>query len=131
MSSSSYDLHIHDSCLLQNELRNIRNVIQVITANLSALTARFSDVRDPPAMFITEQRELSSKLQELRQKELQLSQQLNETRKSEKSVAKFIRAHLPNKQRTSIPLKPGKRSPPPWRIQRGPEGTRPPPKFGI
>ncbi|KAK7590252.1 hypothetical protein V9T40_001865 [Parthenolecanium corni] len=103
----SYDIHIHDSCFIQNELLNIRNVIQVTKNNLSALKAKFSDLRDPPSLFISEQQELSYKLQELRQKELQLSQQLSETKKTEKSAAKFVRAHLPNKQRTSIQVKPG------------------------
>lgn len=106
----SYDIHIHDSCFIQNELLNIRNVIQVTKNNLSALKAKFSDLRDPPSLFISEQQELSYKLQELRQKELQLSQQLSETKKTEKSAAKFVRAHLPNKQRTSIQVKPGKMS---------------------
>lgn len=104
----SYDMHIHDPLLLQNELLNIRNVIQVITNNLSSLKAKFSELPNPPLLFISEQEELSSKLQELKQKELLLSQQLNETRKPEKTVSKFIRAHLPNKQRTSIQIKPGK-----------------------
>lgn len=104
----SYDIHIHDQCLIQNELLNIRNVIQVTRNNLSSLEAKFSELQDPPLLFISEQEELSSKLQELKQKELQLSQQLNETRKPEKPVSKFIRAHLPNKQRTSIQIKPGK-----------------------
>ncbi|KAK7580668.1 hypothetical protein V9T40_001297 [Parthenolecanium corni] len=103
----SYDIHIHDPCLIQNELLNIRNVIQVTRNNLSSLEAKFSDLRDPPLLFISEQEELSSKLQELKQKELLLSQQLNETRKPEKTASKFIRAHLPNKQRTSIQIKPG------------------------
>lgn len=103
----SYDIHIHDPCLIQNELLNIRNVIQVTSNNLSSLEAKVSDLPDPPLLFINEQVELSSKLQELKQKELQLSQQLNESRKIEKTAAKFMRAHLPNKQRTSIPIKPG------------------------
>lgn len=119
-TTMSYDIHIHDSCL-QNELLNIRNVIQVTKNNLSTLRAKFSELRDPPLLFVSEQQELSYKLQELRQKELQISkelqlsqqlqlgQQLNEARKAEKSAAaKIIRAHLPNKQRTSVPVKPGK-----------------------
>lgn len=98
---------IQESYFIYNELLNIRNVIKLTMDNLSALNASFSDLQDPPAMYIAEHEELSSKLQELKLKEIQLNQQLKESRKNEKSCAKFIRAHLPNKQRTSVPIKTG------------------------
>ncbi len=101
----SYD--IQDACLLQKELLNIRNVIQLTKDNLSVLKEKFKDEKDLPSMYISEHQELTSKLQKLTSMEVQLNQQLNETRRLEKSCAKFVRAYLPNKQRTSVQIKTG------------------------
>lgn len=115
---------VQDAYFIQNELLNIRNVIQLTKDNLSALEAKFSELEHPPSLYFSEQQELMSKLQELESKEVELMQQLKESRRpstkitdcndqvfvnprSEKSCSKFVRAHLPNKQRTSVQIKTG------------------------
>lgn len=107
---------------IRDELKNIRSVIQVTKESLSQLNAKFPDLKDPPSMYISEHQELSCKLQELEQKELQLRQQLGDSWRSRKKITDcndqvfvntsknektIIRAHLPNKQRTSVPVKSG------------------------
>lgn len=117
---------ITDAYFIQNELLNIRNVIQLTKDNISALNAKFSELQHPPVMYFTEHEELSSKLQELEIKACELVEQLKISRrpsakitdpandqvfvnngKGEKSHSKFVRAYLPNQQRTSVQVKPG------------------------
>lgn len=91
-----------DTYKIQNELVNIKNMIQLTQDNLTALMNRFSGLQDPPPMYIIERQDLSNKLEELKQREIQLTQLLTETKENEKSNIKIIRAHLPNQQVTRV-----------------------------
>lgn len=72
---------ITDAYFIQNELLNIRNVIQLTKDNISALNAKFSELQHPPVMYFTEHEELSSKLQELEIKACELVEQLKISRR--------------------------------------------------
>lgn len=116
MSTDSEDMDI------QQELRNIENVISLTRANIDALNAKFADFQHPPAMYLKEYEDLTSKLHELEAEEQRLLE-LNNGRESPESseqsqyefyrpahtdlVAKpkFLRAHLPNQQRTSVQVR--------------------------
>lgn len=114
MSTDSEDMDI------QQELRNIENVISLTRANIDALNAKFADFQHPPAMYLKEYEDLTSKLHELEAEEQRLLE-LNNGRESPESSepsqyevykpaqhakpAKFLRAHLPNQQRTSVQVR--------------------------
>lgn len=116
MSTDSDDMDI------RQELRNIENVISLTRANIDALNAKFADFQHPPAMYLKEYEDLTSKLHELEAEERRLLE-LNNGRESPESseqsqyevykpihtdfVAKpkFLRAHLPNQQRTSVQVR--------------------------
>lgn len=119
MSTDSEDMDI------QTELRNIENVISLTRANIDALNAKFADFQHPPAMYLKEYEDLTSKLHELEAEERRLMEQLSNGRESpelsEQSNSqyefcrpqqydtltrpKFLRAHLPNQQRTSVQVR--------------------------
>ncbi|CAB0040544.1 unnamed protein product [Trichogramma brassicae] len=56
-------------CPIRYELRNIQSVIHVTRQNIDALNSRFATFQDPPAIYLTEYQELTSKLHELEAKE--------------------------------------------------------------
>ncbi|XP_050305531.1 raf homolog serine/threonine-protein kinase Raf [Anthonomus grandis grandis] len=146
MSSESEDEHelILD---LQEEIKNIENVISLTRANIDALNAKFADFQHPPAMYLKEYEELTSKLHELEESKRKLSEQINtggtcgkdsysgsssslsllsqsqsnhstlERDKQHKrqlppplipyQTPRFLRAFLPNHQRTSVSVREG------------------------
>lgn len=107
---------------LQYELRNIQNVIHFTRQNIDALNARFADCQHPPSMYLSEYQELTSKLHEFEVEEHKLMEQISNGRDSpEEGVSihseeadirqakckVFLRAHLPNQQRTSVQVREG------------------------
>uniref|UniRef100_A0AAU7B9D9 non-specific serine/threonine protein kinase n=1 Tax=Pyrrhocoris apterus TaxID=37000 RepID=A0AAU7B9D9_PYRAP len=123
--SSEYD----EIEILEDELKNIQNVIHLTRENIDALNAKFAGMQHPPPMYLTEYKELTGKLHELEVKEQQLNEEINlrlvpqdssdsdpcsyqsldrEHRPSFQSQLKrVVRAHLPNQQRTSVQVTPG------------------------
>ncbi|CAH1997403.1 unnamed protein product [Acanthoscelides obtectus] len=121
MSTDSDELDI------QQELRNIENVISLTRTNIDALNAKFADFQQPPAMYLKEYEDLTSKLHELEIKRRMLIEQLSSGRESPEDLSdqcystqepnrpqydtltrpKFVRAHLPNQQRTSVQVREG------------------------
>lgn len=132
MSSSTDD---SDELLdpLSEELRNIQSVIHVTRENIDALNAKFANLQEPPPMYITEYQELTSKLHELEAQEQELIEKIQaqtEDGEGQESCEQpheehvdtesncgtiirqpklFLRAHLPNQQRTSVQKTPGVR----------------------
>ncbi|CAG9823320.1 unnamed protein product [Phaedon cochleariae] len=121
MSTDSDDMDI------QQKLQNIENVISLTRANIDALNAKFADYQHPPAMYLKEYDDLTSKLHELEAEEMRLMEQLSNGRESPEDLSeqyypvlfeakpqydtltrpKFLRAHLPNQQRTSVQVREG------------------------
>ncbi|KAF5276825.1 hypothetical protein FQA39_LY06377 [Lamprigera yunnana] len=117
MSTDSDDLDI------QQELRNIENVISLTRANIDALNAKFADFQHPPAMYLKEYDDLTSKLHELEAEKRRLLEQLRNGQESPELIhyetftlpqydtltrpKSFLRAHLPNQQRTSVQVRQG------------------------
>lgn len=120
MSTDSEDLDY------QQELRNLENVMSLTKANIDALNARFAGYQHPPALYLKEYDELTSKLHELEAEEQRLLELING--KDEEDISesypskyemckpqqydtlprpKFVRAHLPNLQRTSVQVREG------------------------
>ncbi|KAF5307595.1 hypothetical protein FQR65_LT18375 [Abscondita terminalis] len=97
MSTDSDDLDI------QQELRNIENVISLTRANIDALNAKFADFQHPPAMRLLEQLRNGQESPELSHYETYTLPQYD-TLKRPKT---FLRAHLPNQQRTSVQVRDG------------------------
>ncbi|XP_031334166.1 raf homolog serine/threonine-protein kinase Raf-like, partial [Photinus pyralis] len=117
MSADSDDFDI------QQELRNIENVISLTRANIDALNAKFADFQHPPAMYLKEYDDLTSKLHQLEAEERRLHEQLRNGQESPElshyetytppqcdtltRPKTFLRAHLPNQQRTSVQVRQG------------------------
>nr|ALE20555.1 Raf [Leptinotarsa decemlineata] len=121
MSTDSEDMDI------QQELRNIENVISLTRTNIDALNEKFADFQHPPAMYLKEYEDLTSKLHELEAEEMRLREQLSNGRESPEDLSeqyypihyerkpqydnlskpRFLRAHLPNQQRTSVQVREG------------------------
>uniref|UniRef100_A0A182FLQ1 Phorbol-ester/DAG-type domain-containing protein n=1 Tax=Anopheles albimanus TaxID=7167 RepID=A0A182FLQ1_ANOAL len=118
--------------LLEEDLRNIKSVIHVTRENIDALNAKFADFQQPPALYLEEYQELTSKLHDLEIKEQALidrkmqllHEQLSETIETpdpdervesiygtlgRQSSKMLLRAFLPNQQRTSVQVIPGMR----------------------
>ncbi|XP_017772190.1 PREDICTED: raf homolog serine/threonine-protein kinase phl [Nicrophorus vespilloides] len=117
-----------DDYNIQQELRNIRSVITLTRNNIDALNAKFADFPNPPPMYVKEYEELTTKLHELESQEDFLRLHVSNGRESPESESdlrnesdegtmrqnpqqtqryKFIRAHLPNQQRTSVQVREG------------------------
>uniref|UniRef100_A0A182ML59 non-specific serine/threonine protein kinase n=1 Tax=Anopheles culicifacies TaxID=139723 RepID=A0A182ML59_9DIPT len=118
---------------LEEDLRNIKSVIHVTRENIDALNAKFADFQQPPALYLEEYQELTSKLHDLEIKEQDLIEkkiQLQNEQLSEPSEPPdpeervetesmcgtlsrqskmLLRAFLPNQQRTSVQVIPGMR----------------------
>lgn len=109
---------------IEQELRNIKNVINVTRANIDALNAKFADFPHPPEIYLSEYEDLTLKLHELEVQERGLKEQLNGVDSSEEHsehysvqfesthndsscTSKFLRAHLPYQQRTSVQIREG------------------------
>ncbi|XP_054271356.1 raf homolog serine/threonine-protein kinase Raf [Macrosteles quadrilineatus] len=129
MTSDSEDLES-----LQDELINIRSVINLTRENIDALLAKFAGFQHPPSMYLSEYHELTSKLHEFEVKEQQLIEEISNGRASPQDtladsdysslydqqslydqhckpvkthLRAVVRAHLPNQQRTSVQVRPG------------------------
>ncbi|KAM3956601.1 raf homolog serine/threonine-protein kinase Raf-like [Aphomia sociella] len=106
------------------EIRNIQSIINVTRENIDALNAKFAGFQHPPSLYLSEYQELTSKLHnlELRERTLrELLQSESPDRSEECSLQDdskkydtltrqpkvFLRAHLPNQQRTSVQVKEG------------------------
>lgn len=105
------------------EIRNIQNIINVTRENIDALNAKFAGFQHPPSLYLSEYQELTSKLHNLELRERTLRELLQESpdRSEECSIQDeskkfdtltrqpkvFLRAHLPNQQRTSVQVKEG------------------------
>ncbi|CAH0600882.1 unnamed protein product [Chrysodeixis includens] len=106
------------------EIRNIQSIINVTRENIDALNAKFAGFQHPPSLYLSEYQELTSKLHnlELRERTLrELLQSESPDRSEEYSLQDdskkfdtltrqpkvFLRAHLPNQQRTSVQVKEG------------------------
>lgn len=81
-------------------------------ANIDALMAKFADYQHPPPVYLKEYDDLTSKLHELEAEERRLTDQLSngggESPESpRRPPPRFLRAHLPNQQRTSVQVRPG------------------------
>ncbi|XP_012547726.2 raf homolog serine/threonine-protein kinase Raf isoform X2 [Bombyx mandarina] len=106
------------------EIRNIQNIINVTRHNIDALNAKFAGFQHPPSLYLIEYQELTSKLHTLEQRERHLRELLQtdspdhseeysffddskkfDTLTRQRKV--FLRAHLPNQQRTSVQVKEG------------------------
>ncbi|CAG9765262.1 unnamed protein product [Ceutorhynchus assimilis] len=74
MSSESDDEGNLD---LQEEIKNIENVISITRANVDALIAKFAGFQNPPAMYLKEYDDLTSKLHELEENKRKLTEQIS------------------------------------------------------
>lgn len=111
MSSDSEDMDI------QQQLKNMENVISLTRANIDALNAKFADFQHPPPIYLIEYEDLTCKLHELELQERRLLEQLSNGRESPEEPPeepqailprpRFVRAHLPNQQRTSVQVREG------------------------
>ncbi|XP_065172659.1 raf homolog serine/threonine-protein kinase Raf-like [Atheta coriaria] len=115
MSTESDEMDIHQ------ELRNIESVINLTRRNVDDLNARFVDFQQPPAMYLKEYDDLTMKLHELEAQKQTLLERVNGADEEQQPAApqrrgghtdtltrpKFLRAHLPNQQRSSVPVREG------------------------
>ncbi|KAG6457772.1 raf homolog serine/threonine-protein kinase Raf [Manduca sexta] len=106
------------------EIRNIQSIINVTRENIDALNAKFAGFQHPPSLYLSEYQELTSKLHNLEQRERTLRELLqsespdrseecslyDDSKKFDTLTRQpkvFLRAHLPNQQRTSVQVKEG------------------------
>lgn len=106
------------------EIRNIQSIINVTRENIDALNAKFAGLQHPPPLYLSEYQELTAKLHhlELREQSLRDLLQCDSPDRSEeyswqddskkydtltRQPKVFLRAHLPNQQRTSVQVKEG------------------------
>lgn len=68
---------------LAEELRNIESVINVTSRNIDALNAKFANRQDPPPMYISEYQELTSRLHELEEKKIELTEKMQQNESPE------------------------------------------------
>ncbi|KAI8429406.1 hypothetical protein MSG28_000049 [Choristoneura fumiferana] len=107
------------------EIRNIQSIINVTRENIDALNAKFAGIQHPPSLYLSEYQELTSKLHNLELRERTLRERMhaespdrsdeisldNDDSKKFDTLTRqpkvFLRAHLPNQQRTSVQVKAG------------------------
>ncbi|XP_050663615.1 raf homolog serine/threonine-protein kinase Raf isoform X2 [Leptidea sinapis] len=106
------------------EIRNIQSIINVTRENIDALNAKFAGLQHPPSLYLTEYHELTAKLHNLELRERSLRELLqcespdhseeyswhDDSKKYDTLTRQpkvFLRAHLPNQQRTSVQVKEG------------------------
>ncbi|KAM8720779.1 hypothetical protein ACLKA7_006768 [Drosophila subpalustris] len=80
-SSTESDSELYDP--IAEELHNVQLVKHVTRENIDALNAKFANLQEPPAMYLTEYQELTSKLHLLEAKEHELMEQLNALQQDE------------------------------------------------
>lgn len=83
MSSSDDSEELLDPLL--EELRNIQSVIFVTREHIDALNAKFANLQDPPPLYVTEYQELTSRLHELKGKEAELTEKIQQNESPEPS----------------------------------------------
>lgn len=138
-----------DEFPLMDDLRNVQNIMTVTQNNIDALNAKFSNLKNPPELILTEVQELVSKLQDLKEKEQDLHKRIQQLEASaggqeetdslvpelerdtvtsdnssrqiggndqtgdggagDKPKQYLLRAYLPNEQRTSVQVMPGRK----------------------
>lgn len=93
------------------QLRNVQSIIALTRENLNAMRAKFAEFEQPPPMYVCEHQELSAKLMELEEAERKLVRVVRSAdadfEHPEPPKRVFLRAHLPNKQRTGVQVKGG------------------------
>jgi B-Raf proto-oncogene serine/threonine-protein kinase len=100
---------------MQLELENVQSVIYLTKENIDALNDRFSKFKPSPKIYLDEFEELTSKLHQLKMMEqnliekMQAVQEQNELELKALTKKVFLRAHLPNQQRTSVQVVAGLR----------------------
>ncbi|XP_017114254.1 raf homolog serine/threonine-protein kinase Raf [Drosophila elegans] len=82
-SSTEGDSDLYDP--VAEELHNVQLVKHVTRENIDALNAKFANLQEPPAMYLTEYQELTCKLHELEAKEQELMERLNSQDQQEDS----------------------------------------------
>jgi B-Raf proto-oncogene serine/threonine-protein kinase len=98
---------------MQLELENVQSVINVTKENIDALNERFSKLKPSPKIYLEEFEDLTLKLHQLKTMEqdlvekMQAVQEQNELELKASTKKEFLRAHLPNQQRTSVQKVPG------------------------
>lgn len=114
----------NDEIDIQQELKNINNVINVTRANIDALNAKFADFPVPPEIYLSEYEDLTLKLHKLEAEERRLKEQLNGVDSSDEhsehslqyesthndmvcNPYRLLRAYLPYQQRTSVQVRNG------------------------
>lgn len=104
-----------------SEIQNIQSIINVTRENIDALNAKFAGIQRPPSLYLTEYQELTSKLHNLELRKRTLRELLQSESMDDSSYQEdfkgydtltrqpkvFMRAHLPNQQRTSVQVKEG------------------------
>lgn len=122
---------------LQLELENVQSVIQLTKENIDALNDRFSKFTPSPKIYLDEYQDLTSKLHQLKNMEQNLIEKIQSIQEQHEVTEKmkltrrllysscynfqmdskvqmskpklFLRAHLPNQQRTSVQVVAGMR----------------------
>lgn len=82
MSGESDDENVMSS---QEEIKNIENVITLTRASIDALSARFADFQNPPAVYLKEYDELTSKLREMEEIKRRLIEEISSGEPSAKT----------------------------------------------
>lgn len=67
---------------LAEELRNLEIIIGITSHNINKLNAKFSNLQNPPSIYVTEYQELSSKLNDLHDKRNEILEKLQQQNES-------------------------------------------------
>lgn len=91
---------------LAEELRNIESVINVTSRNIDALNAKFANRQDPPPMYISEYQELTSRLHELEEKKLELTEKIqqNESPEPPEELLEVTKIQQQQQQHSYLPF---------------------------
>lgn len=134
-SNESMSSDSEDEDKINDQLNNIAKIIALTRNNVDALNDRFAGESNPPLMYLQEYRDLTDKLHDLKLKEQTLSENLIKVREKKYGYGEaevdsdspttsdqsgkrdeklsdirkneFLRAYLPNKQRTTVQIKAG------------------------
>lgn len=101
LNSSIVSMRAHEENFLTEELRNIKIIISLTKDSIDTLNIQYGKMENPPKIFHEEYNELMKKLEELEHEKQRLSKIVH-CRQSKM----FLRAHLPNDQRTSVEVLP-------------------------
>lgn len=101
LNSSIVSMRTYEENSISEELRNIKIIISLTKDSIETMDVQFGKLEDPPKLFIEEYNELVRKLEDL---EIE-KQRLNKIVRGRQSKI-FLRAHLPDNQRTSVEVLP-------------------------